>query len=167
MTATTIFIDFSGDLLLRGFWLYAWEVRSPDEQVRYYVGRTGDSSSIKAQSPFNRMGQHLGFNKSTQQLRRHLENARVKPEACSFRLVAHGPILEEALTRELHRERRDIVAALEKALAEAMRDSGYTVMNKVNSRMPQQTALFGDVRAAFAEHFPKLQGGVGIAEVMS
>ena len=39
------------------------------------MGRTGDSSSSNAQSPFNRMDQHLGFNKRSNVLRRRLKAA--------------------------------------------------------------------------------------------
>jgi hypothetical protein len=46
---------------------------------------------------------------------------KVNLEQCSFRMVAHGPMLEEADGWELHRSRLDTVAALEKALGDAMR----------------------------------------------
>jgi len=62
----------AGGILQRGFWLYVWEVTPADKAPLYYVGRTGDSSSTNAQSPFNRMGQHLGFAKNSNMLRRHL-----------------------------------------------------------------------------------------------
>src|SRR5208283_3705997 len=75
MTAQAHELTFDGGLLERGFWLYVWEITTPQDTHLYYVGRTGDSSSIKAQSPFNRMGQHLGFNKHANPLRRHLNGA--------------------------------------------------------------------------------------------
>jgi hypothetical protein len=71
---------FSGQLLQRGFWLYVWEIQPRDGATIYYVGRTGDSSSQNAQSPFNRMGQHLGFNVKSNILRRRLKNAGIAPE---------------------------------------------------------------------------------------
>ncbi len=74
----------------RGLWLYVWEITTPQETHLYYVGHTGDSSSIKAQSPFNRMGQHLGFNRHSNPLRRYLNAEDVDPERCSFRLVTYG-----------------------------------------------------------------------------
>lgn len=157
MPPTTQLVNFDGDLLVRGFWLYVWEVTSPEGGRLYYVGRTGDSSSINAQSPFNRMSQHLGFAENSNQLRRHLQSHAFQPEECSFRLIAHGPVLAEATTREEHRTSRDVAAALEKALADAMLDSGYQVMNRVNCRMPKKQDLFDGVRAAFAAHFPALQ----------
>lgn len=51
-------IGFRGALLERGFWLYVWRVRQ-DSREALYVGRTGDSSSRFAASPFSRLSQHL------------------------------------------------------------------------------------------------------------
>jgi hypothetical protein len=90
MTTLLSEVRFDGGVLQRGFWLYVWEVMPPDETPLYYVGRTGDSSSINAQSPFNRMGQHLGFAKNSNMLRGHLGRHGVDPERCVFRLVALG-----------------------------------------------------------------------------
>jgi hypothetical protein len=156
MTAKTHELAFNGGLLERGFWLYVWEITTPDENRVYYVGRTGDSSSFNAQSPFNRMGQHLGFRNESNALRRHLEARGLKPEECSFRLVAYGPVLKEGKAKEEHRPRRDKVGALEKALADTMSAAGYQVLNTVTCKQPLDKAAFGEVREAFAEHFPRL-----------
>ena len=51
-------VRFEGALLERGFWLYVWRVRQESREV-LYVGRTGDSSSRFAASPFSRLSQHL------------------------------------------------------------------------------------------------------------
>jgi len=154
-TATHAFA-FSGQLLQRGFWLYVWEIQPRDGETIYYVGRTGDSSSTNAQSPFNRMGQHLGFNVESNVLRRRLKKSGIAPEECEFRLIAHGPILAEAQTDEEHRYARDIVAALEKALADAMSAAGYNCINPVHCRMPLDDNLFATVRKAFAQSFPRI-----------
>ncbi len=53
----THYMKFDGALLERGFWLYVWEITG-DSSHHVYVGRTGDSSSPHAQSPFKRIGQH-------------------------------------------------------------------------------------------------------------
>ncbi|MFY9619735.1 MAG: hypothetical protein WAM70_04340 [Pyrinomonadaceae bacterium] len=151
-------LAFSGKLLQRGFWLYVWEITTPQEELLYYVGRTGDSSSSNAQSPFNRMSQHLGFNERSNVLRRRLTSRGIDPELCSFRLLAHGPIMKEAAALEEHRRQRDICAAFEKALASALSEAGYNVINIVNCRMPLDDSLFADIRDAFADEFPKLTG---------
>ncbi|MBI5284758.1 MAG: hypothetical protein HY874_06655 [Chloroflexi bacterium] len=157
MTAATYSLTFTGRILQRGFWLYVWEVTLAGSSTLHYVGRTGDSSSRFAQSPFTRMGQHLGFAENSSMLRRHLTARGVTPEACTYRLVAHGPVLEEAADLAGHRERRDVVSALEKALAEAMAAAGYTVMNTVKCRQRLDEELFAQVRAAFAAEFPALR----------
>jgi hypothetical protein len=158
MTAKAHELTFNGGLLDRGFWLYVWEITTPQDIHLYYVGRTGDSSSIKAQSPFNRMGQHLGFNNHANPLRRYLKAEDVDPERCLFRLVTYGPILEEAATLEEHRQRRDRIGAMEKALAAAMVSAGYRVMNAVNCRAKLDAKLFASVRGAFASYFKRLAG---------
>jgi hypothetical protein len=152
----TYVVGFDGGSLRRGFWLYVWEVTASSGERVYYVGRTGDSSTPNAQSPFNRMGQHLGFLKNQNMLRRHLGARNVDPDQCKFRLVAHGPILDEAETWDDHCARRDVVAALEEALEKTMRAVGYDVMNIVRSRKPLDKLLFGRVRDAFATEFPEL-----------
>lgn len=161
MSPRTYEVEFDGGVLQRGFWLYVWVVRTSDATEMLYVGRTGDSSSINAQSPFARMAQHLGFAKTSMMLRKHLDRRSVDPRVCSFRLVAHGPVLQESEGRDVgeHRARRDVVAAYERALCEALCASGYDVMNTVKCRKPLDAAGFEAVRSAFAVHFPALTTG--------
>jgi hypothetical protein len=149
-------LSFGGGLLKRGFWLYVWEITKPDTTKLYYVGRTGDSSSRNAQSPFNRMGQHLGFNKHGNPLRRYLEHKDIEPESCSFRLIAYGPVFEEAGSIEEHRLRRDKIGAMEKELADTMASAGYNVLNAVNCRIKVDKEIFACVLNAFSRQFPKL-----------
>jgi hypothetical protein len=158
MKTNTHELNLSGELLQRGFWLYVWEIQTPKKSLLYYVGRTGDSSSLNAQSPFNRMGQHLGFKKASNVLRRHLEGKKVAPEACQFRLISHGPILKESKNKEEYQKRRDIIAAMEKALADEMTAAGYKVLNTVNCRKKLDESKFAPVRTAFANHFKMLDG---------
>jgi hypothetical protein len=156
MSLKTHELTFNGGLLERGFWLYVWEITRPNHNAVYYIGRTGDSSSSNAQSPFNRMGQHLGFRKESNAMRRHLEAKGLNPEQCSFRLVAYGPILEEGQTAEEHRPRVEKMAAMEKSLAEAMCAAGYTVLNDVKCRKQLDQEMFAVVLEAFGTKFPKL-----------
>ena len=160
VNASTYDLRFNGELLQRGFWLYVWEVTPPTGAALLYVGRTGDSSSANAQSPFARMGQHLGFAKTSMMLRKHLDGRKVDPKACKFRLVSHGPVLPEAENQnmDLHRSRRDIVAAMERALCEELKAAGYDVLNTVNSRKALDNNAFASVRMEFAKHFPRLPG---------
>lgn len=173
-------LTFTGDWLERGFWLYVWEVTIPRRKAPlYYVGRTGDSSSLNAASPFNRMGQHLDLRltASAAMLTKNLcENLEIKPKItlkkltqCQFRLVAVGPILDEApakdrrrknatdAEKDKHDRRRDLVAAMERDLANAMENAGYTVINDVHSRMETDKELWTKVRKEFAKSFQKLK----------
>ncbi len=156
--ASTYVVEFDGTLARRGFWLYVLEATIPAGNRLLYVGRTGDSSSFNAQSAYNRLGQHLGNAKTTSQMRKHLTKQGLEVEECRFRFVVHGPVIEEGATkdRETHYPLRDIVAAMEKALAERLTAAGYTVLNTIPSRKPLDEQRFKRVVAAFADHFPKL-----------
>lgn len=56
----------------------------------------------------------------------------------------------------LHKPTRNIVGAMEKALAEELLAAGYIALNEVKWRHPIDEAIWSVVRAAFAIHFPKL-----------
>jgi hypothetical protein len=114
-------LEFTGAILERGFWLYVWHVTCARKSF-VYVGRTGDSSSRYAASPFNRLGQHLDLRESAtaNMLKRHIERAGLDPAASKFKLFAVGPIFPEPKGIRLHRMHRDIVAPLEAALARHM-----------------------------------------------
>ena len=105
------------------------------------------------------MSQHLGHLKNSNMLRKYLKENGKTPEQCEFRLVALGPLEEESTSsdRAEHDSRRDLVAGMEKALADTMRLSGYIVMNDVNSRKPLDSERFAKVQAAFAKAFPNLK----------
>jgi hypothetical protein len=166
-------LTFDGDWLERGFWLYEWEVTVPRRKAPlHYVGRTGDSSSLNAASPFNRMGQHLDLRTSASaaMLTKNLRACGVGPEQLPryrYRFVAVGTILNETrpldartpsdAERTEHHLRRDHVAALERDLAITMRSVGYAIINEVNSRMATDPRTWRSVRREFAEHFPKLR----------
>jgi len=157
MAAATHTLTLPAAMLKRGFWLYVWRVEGPAGE-HLYVGRTGDNFSPNAKPPYQRMGQHLGHQKNQNALRKYLENRGIKPERCyAFHLVAHGPLFPQAVDMNAHKRPRDVVAALEKALADALTQVGYEVMNKVNSRMPLDRRRFAQVRRAFAVAFPNLR----------
>ncbi len=150
-------IVLPGAILKSGFWLYVWIVRMPDGRKALYVGRTGDSSSPNAAPPYRRLGQHLGTVIASNALRTHISNRKVAPESCKdFTFIAYGPLFKKQLNMKAHRPVRDKVAALEKALANFLHESGYDVLNKVNSRMELDPKLWGTVRRVFVRHFPRL-----------
>jgi hypothetical protein len=156
MKAGTHTLTLPAAMLERGFWLYVWRVEAPAGEY-LYVGRTGDTSTPYATPPYQRMGQHLGHQKNQNALRKYLESNGIEPERChAFHLIAHGPLFPQAQDMASHLAPRDIVAALEKALAEALTAAGYDVMNTVYCRKPLDARLFAKVQAAFAAHFPSL-----------
>jgi hypothetical protein len=154
---STYILDFDGRILQRGFWLYVWEITPPTGPAFHYVGRTGDSSSFNAQSPFNCMGQHLGFNVNSNVLRRRLESQQVQPEKCAYRLVSHGPVFSESKEPAEYKRLVGLVAALERDLAKALNAAGYPVLNAVSSKAVGDSMLLVSVLTAFAGHFPALQ----------
>ena len=159
MAAVTHKLVLPGPVLERGFWLYVWRVETPTGEC-LYVGRTGDSSSPNATPPYQRLGQYLGHQPAQNMLRKNLEKKGIKPEDCrAFHLIAHGPLFPEAAPKvmALHKPIPDKVAALEKALASALKESGYEVINTVHCRRPLDAQLFASVLAAFAVYFPALQ----------
>ncbi len=167
MGPATHSLTVPGAMLRRGFWLYVWRVETPGGKEWLYVGRTGDNSSPHATAPYQRMGQHLGSVKTQNALRRHLEKRAVDPAACvAFHLISHGPLYDEvakadgatrAALMAAHTPLRDIVGAMEKALADELAAAGYAVLNTVNCKWPVDAALWLPVRAAFAVHFPRLE----------
>jgi hypothetical protein len=164
-TASLHRLTLPGQMLQRGFWLYVWRVQTPKGE-QLYVGRTGDSSSPHATAPYTRMGQHLGFSKAQNGLRRLLTEAGVEPESCGqFELISYGPIFPEiGMTKDqlrhermvLHTPVRDEMAGLEKKLRDALVAAGYKVLNVVHSKKPYDVAHWDAVRIAYAEHFPEL-----------
>lgn len=159
-------LTLPGPMLRRGFWLYVWRVEDAEGDEWLYVGRTGDNSSPHASAPYTRMGQHLGTMKNQNALRARLKDKGIEAEDCrAFHLVSHGPLYpevakEDGLDRDalmtLHRPYRDEVGAYERDLALALRAAGYRVLNTVNCKWSGDPARWLEIRAAFADHFPRL-----------
>ena len=122
-------VRFEGALLERGFWLYVWRVRQESREV-LYVGRTGDSSSRFAASPFSRLSQHLDIRPkaSANMLLRNLIRRGFDPLGCSYSLFAYGPLYQEQATLQAHRQVRDLVAPIESALACQLEADGHRVI---------------------------------------
>jgi hypothetical protein len=148
-------MSFDGQVLERGFWLYIWKIStSRDEYV--YVGRTGDSSSPNAASPFRRIGQHLDSsdNAKANSLARRLRECGINPLDCKFEMYAIGPLFPEQDSMEKHRPIRDKVAALEHALGETLRAREYNVLGTQRSRKQLDQQIFEKVLRAIDQFFP-------------
>ncbi len=139
-------IKFDGRLLERGFWLYVIDILTPEGRC-LYVGRTGDSSSSNAASPFARIGQHLDsrVNAKGNALARNLRAVGINPSTCSMEMVAIGPIFPEEREFALHKRVRDEMASLERALALALRQRGFIVLGKHSASKEPEAAKLAEV----------------------
>lgn len=139
-------IKFDGRVLDRGFWLYVIDIDAPQGR-HLYVGRTGDSSSANASSPFSRLGQQLYCRAHAKgnALARNLRKAKIEPRDCSMEMIALGPIYPEESEFTAHQPVRDQVAALEKALATALRERGYTVLGKHSCSLEPDSAKLDEI----------------------
>jgi hypothetical protein len=148
---------FAGELLARGFWLYIWDMQGPSGR-HLYVGRTGDSSSPHAQSPFKRIGQHLDPSPKAKAnaLGRQLRSKGIDPLCCKFEMTAIGPVFREQPTMAEHKPTRDQMAALERALADYLRQRRYDVLGTHPSAHPPDSALLAQVLEVVGRKFPVL-----------
>lgn len=153
-------IEFDGEVLNRGFWLYLIEVTGRTGR-HFYVGRTGDSSSANAASPFSRIGRHLDFRDSARgnSLARSLLAAGVVPAESRFRMVAVGPLFPEVESFSEHVGPRDALAALERDVAAELRARGHQVLGKNHSRAPAQASLLASVLSELERKVPRLAHG--------
>ncbi|WP_339450154.1 hypothetical protein [Pseudomonas sp. EA_5y_Pfl2_R50] len=147
-------VSFDGSILERGFWLYAWLLESGTDRA-VYVGRTGDSSSKYAASPFSRLGQHLDVRPSAtaNMLLRQVRKLGWNPLECQFELVAFGPIFPEQNELDEHRLKRDIIAPLETELALLFKRGGFNVVGSHGKPRDADQGLLEQVKKAFDNVF--------------
>ncbi|MCK4819475.1 AbiV family abortive infection protein, partial [bacterium] len=148
-------MSFDGALLERGFWLYIWDIKTLTERY-LYVGRTGDSSSPNAASPFARIGQHLDArpNARANSIARRLKEKNVLPSSGTFEMLAIGPLFLEQATLTDHNVYRDQMAALERDLAKYLRESGYNVLGTHASRKSVNEKMLTKVLKIVKKRFP-------------
>ncbi len=141
-------MTFQGEVLVRGFWLYVWEIVSGNNRY-FYVGRTGDSSSAHAASPFNRIGQHLDFRENAKgnSLAKRLNEVGINPRTCNFRMLALGPFFPEQVTFDEHKPLRDQMATYEHALADYLKTEGYNVLGSHHIGTAVDDEILSDVKA--------------------
>lgn len=151
-------IRFDGRVLLRGFWIYVIDIRSPQGR-RLYVGRTGDSSSANAGSPFSRLGQHLDSraNAKGNALARNLRAAGIDPSGCVMEMIAIGPVFPEQREFGAHKPFRDQMAALERGLATALGLRGYTVLGSHGASEEPDPARLAEVLRLVDARLARLQ----------
>lgn len=115
----------------------------------YYIGRTGDSSSKFAASPFSRLGQHLDVRESASanMLMRKLRIENVNPIKCAFEMISIGPLFPEQDNLLEHRKYRDIIAPLETALADHLKSKMLRVLGSHPKPKPYDHGLFAIIIA--------------------
>lgn len=147
-------MSFDGRLVERGFWLYVWRIVAGSQTV-LYVGRTGDSSSPYASSPFKRVAQHLevGPNAKGNTMSRQLQAIGIDP-TCTFDMVAIGPIFPEQPDMDQHTQLRDKIAAQETALAGLLCTRGYKVIGDHPIPRVYDRGLFEQVCDLIEQKFP-------------
>jgi len=148
MSINTHYMKFNGEVLERGFWLYVWEIIE-GSAVHLYVGRTGDSSSAHASSPFNRIGKHLDFraNAKGNSLAKRLNEAHINPKESKFRMLALGPFFPEQETFEAHKPYRDQMVTFEYELSRHLKKIGYSVLGKHHPGAKVKEAALNEVKS--------------------
>jgi len=159
-TAKVTHVKLPPELLERGFWIYVWQIGLPNGGTVHYVGMTGDTGSYKAQSPFKRVTDHLGFNERGNPLRRYLTAKGAEPEKCrSLDFFAYGPIGIVPEEKERYRKERGKVAALERSLCLLLRSKDLEVLHDdPPCNFEYDERVWQMMTAAFSEHFQALRG---------
>ena len=150
-------MSFDGHLLVRGFWLYVWRIQSP-KGLFLYVGRTGDSSSRHASSPFDRTGRHLDLRPQAKgsAMAKRLRDKGIVPASCQFEMIAIGPLFSEQKDMDAHQPLRDKTAALEMHIAKALKARGYEVLGTHSASKKPDPALSHALLLKLWREFPVL-----------
>ena len=152
MSINSYTIAFDGELLTRGFWLYAWEILFNGEKY-IYLGRTGNSSSANAASPFNRVSQHLDFQETAKgnTLARRLREVDIDPNASNFRMIALEPIFQEQKSVDTHNRYRDQMATLEYEISSYLKWQGFEVIGKYQKGSAIDQTLLNELKSKVVE----------------
>lgn len=138
----TLTVELDRELFRPGFSLYVLEATTSDGTL-LYVGMT------RAQSLFARLCGNLSAHPTLGRAREYLRARGVEDLAtCDYRMVACR-FTDEGLTPGQ-------VGALERKLAEDLRQAGYEVLNEVTATGPVNEGLYEQVRTAFGSRFSLL-----------
>ena len=154
----TVTVTLDGAMLRRGFWLYVWEITTPDGKEVLYVGRTGTTHRPTPSHSSTGSGRTLGRWQTPAWFGTTLRSGASIPLGVSSAWSATAPSSTRSPTKDFaaHKPIRDKVGAIEKKLAEDLVAVGYDVMNQVRWNTPLDPELYEPVRAAFAAEFPAL-----------
>jgi hypothetical protein len=148
-------MTFDGAVLQRGFWLYVWRITTDVGDV-FYVGRTGDSSSPNAASPFQRIGAHLDTRPTAKgnALAKQLRASGYTAHACRYEMTAVGPLFPEQRDMASHTPIRDKLSALERRLADHLRARGFKVLGTHGATRDCIPELWERVQRAVDAKYP-------------
>ena len=169
MSSSTYVLSFPGVMTQHGFWLYVCKIIPSEDKLLLYVGMTGDpppkdkaKKPNRPNSPFGRITTSLGRNSNSSAIKNNLQREGLTPDQCrSFELIAHGPVFPETDDREKYDEWWGKVAALERALTDALKAAGYCVLNQAESKREYAPELWHKAKEAFGCHFAELIGEKG------
>ena len=144
-------IDIPVPIIQYGYFLYVWEVTIAEDNLILYVGRTGDDVYVTANPPVVRIGQHLDQGPGAS-LINNCVNVR---EAAGLRIVIHGPIFPPPEgDAEAHRVRLNAMRPLERALRDALKHNGYTIVGTHPNNWDLCHRCWQGVQEAFGhQHF--------------
>jgi hypothetical protein len=148
MSINSYTMAFDGELLKRGFWLYVWKILFNREKY-IYLGRTGNSPSASAASPFNRVSQHLDLRETAKgdTLARRLREVDIDPYASNFCMIALGPFFQEQKSEDTHKEYRDQMATLEYEIASYLKWQGFEVLGQYQKGSAIDQTLLNELKS--------------------
>ena len=169
MSSSTYVLSFPGVMTQPGFWLYVCKIIPHEDKLLLYVGMTGDpppkgkdKKPNRPNSPFGRITASLGGNSRSSAIKNHLQKVGLAPDQCrSFEFVAYGPVFPETDDKEKYAAWRWEVAALERALTDALKAAGYSVLNQAENKRRYDPELWHKAKEAFGCHFAELIGEEG------
>ncbi|MFH5880880.1 hypothetical protein [Liberiplasma polymorphum] len=144
--------NFNGVLLNKGFWIYCYKITTRENQLFYYIGRTGDNKEFQVGSPLKRLFAHFGDNKNSNALKTNMIKNDLSLEDCDYHFYAFGPYFGFPNTKEEHIHSRDYVSTIEKLLAEKLKESGFNVLGTHQMRNPfKMDNIFNEINRIFAK----------------
>jgi len=127
-------IKLFGEVLSKGVWLYIADVKSYNERVFLYVGKTGKKHVPEDTSPWGRLAAHLDDEEKPHNcLLYHLRSHGIPVEECVFELSCFGPDLVGDGVSEA--EEHEIIEEAEAQLADRLKAAGYPVVGN-HARRP-------------------------------
>lgn len=147
-------IDLPVPIVQPGYFLYAWKVTTVTGDLFLYVGRTGDDVYTTSNPPVVRIGEHLGAGRGASLLNNLVQKRVTRRDFAQLRIIIHGPVFPPPRgDYEDHQVRVGAMRALERALCEALRYNGYTVLGTHPRNWDLCRRCWQGVQEAFGKDF--------------